>query len=150
MVIQNSNEGFTFLETLVSITIITFIVILLGFCFSTSSRILRKTNTQTISDLELLKIDTKFRQLIQSINIPDWETKYSITNTQTTITLNWVNGTNSISSLEINPNILILKTDLIKYKNDKPAGLCITYLYRDKEYICSELFSSIPYGQVEI
>ena len=40
--------------------------------------------------------------------------------------------------------------DILFYDNEKPAGLKVSYSYKNKEYTCLELFSSIPFGQVKL
>lgn len=150
MTLQKTNEGFTFVETLVALTVIALISIMLVFCYSTSIKTLNKTRSKTKNTFEVLTIDENFRRIIQSISLPEWESTYECSYTSSSLSLQWINQAEDSIQFDFDSSLFITNVEILKYKNSMPAGLKITYLYQDHEYICSELFSSIPYGQVEL
>lgn len=150
MTLQKTNEGFTFVETLVALSVIAIISVMLVFCYSTSIKSLSKTRSKTKDTFEVLSIDEKFRKIIQSISLPEWENTYNYSYTTTSLSLQWINRAEETVKFEFDSSLIINNVEIIKYKNDIPAGLKITYQYQNHEYICSELFSSISFGQVEL
>lgn len=150
MILQENNEGFTFIETLVALTIIILISLMLVFCYSTSIKTLDKTRSKTKDSIEVLDMDKNFRQIIQSISLPEWETTYSYSYTSSSLSLQWINCSEDFAMFDFDSSIVINNVEIIKYKNNIPAGLKITYLYKNNKYSCIELFSSIPFGQLEL
>lgn len=150
MTSQKTNEGFTFIETLVALAVIALISVMLVFCYSTSIKSLNKTRSKTKDTFEVLSIDESFRKIIQSISLPEWENTYNYSYTTSSLSLPWINRTEETVKFDFDSSLVINKVEVINYKNDIPAGLKITYQYQKHEYICSELFSSIPFGQVEL
>ncbi len=147
---KKAYEGFTFIETLVSLTVITMICVMLVFCYSSAIKGITKSRKQVNSDLELIDFDTSLRKIINSISLPQWKKDYNFTYTSTSLFLEYVNGSSEYIETTINKNFQIKNCFVIFYDNKKPAGLKVYYSYKNKEYICSELFSSIPFGQVKL
>ena len=147
---NKSKEGFTFIETIVSLAIITMICILLVFCYSSAIKGITKSREQVNSDLELIDFDTSLRKLINSISLPEWKNDYNFTYTSTSLFLEYVNGSSEYIETTINKNFQIKNCSVLFYDNEKPAGLKVSYSYKNKEYTCLELFSRIPVGQVKL
>lgn len=144
------HEGFTFIETLVSLSVITMICVMLVFCYSSSIKGITKSRVQVNADLELIDFDTTLRKLINSISLPEWKTDYNYTYTSSELFLEYVHGSSELAKTGINKNVKITDCSVIFYDNQKPAGLEIHYIYCGKEYTCNELFSSIPFGQEKL
>lgn len=139
-------ESFSYVETLVSLLVISIICVLLAFCYSTSVKSIVKTKQKAKEATQILQFDTFLRNTINSISVPAWEKDYTFTYSKNNIDLPWVNGKKEPQNTSIPEDFIIEKAETIKYKNSKPAGLKVIYTYNKKEYECSCLFSSIPYG----
>ncbi len=148
--INKSKEGFTYIETLVSLAIVTMICVMLVFCYSSAIKGITKSREQVNSDFELIDFDTSLRKLINSISLPEWKKDYYVKYTPNSLLLEYVNGSSEYTETTINKNFQVKNCSVIFYDNEKPAGLKVCYSYKNKEYICSELFSSIPFGQVKL
>lgn len=147
---SKKNEAFTFIETLVSIVVISIITSLIYFCCSSAIKNIYKARTLTSADLKIIESDNKLRSIINSVSVPDWETDFEIKFTSRTITLRWVEGRDEDFIYEMDPDIEVDKCSVLQYRNGKISGIKIEYLYNGQRYECSQLFSSIPFGQIEL
>jgi len=147
---RTRNEAFTLIETLVSLVIISIITTLIYFCCSSAIRNINKARNLTASDFKLIENDKNLRKIINSISVPDWETDYKLTYTPNSISFSWVEGQDCVYLYEFDNGFELKECTLMAYKNGEIAGIRIEYFYMGKNYECSQLFSSIPFGLMKL
>lgn len=143
---NKKNEGFSFVEVLVSLAIILIIGVLLSFCYSSSFKNLLKAKQNANDSYTILKFDTFLRKNINQISLPNWEKDYKTEYTSSTISFKWMNGDKNIQTINIPDSITITSVETLYYNNNLPGGISISYIYNNRDYKCNSFFSSIPYG----
>lgn len=148
----NKQDGFTFIEAVVSLLIIALISAAIYATFATAYKALNTTQKSLIATSNVLIIDAKLRDSLSLVCIPFWVRNVHYSSTDTSITIPWVKGVESKSvtvSLE-NYKIENGHIDIIKGVNEIPLGCHILYTIENKEYMTSIVFASIPLGQMSL
>lgn len=140
------NSGYTYIEVLVSLLVISMLSALLFFSYSFCVRSIRKTRQNITSSIERLNFEYSIRKKINSVSIPYWLKDYELSTESNVLILNWVNGVNSLELIHYPATIKILKIEQITKKSGFIIGLKINYEFRGKEYEILELFASRKYG----
>lgn len=143
---SKKNEGFSYVEVLVSLAIILIIGVLLSFCYSTSFKNLIKAKQNASNSYTLFQFDTFLRKNINQISLPNWEKDYKSEYTSSSISFKWMNGDKNIQTLKIQDSITINSIETLYYSNNLPGGISVSYSYNNLKYECNAFFSSIPYG----
>ncbi len=162
---QNNEQGFTFVETLVSLLIISLTAVILYGAFNSSIHAIYSSVSHTITNYQILKTDTVLRREVANICIPYWQKDFTYTTSYNKIELPWYCAKDkwTLSLFISETGNLILETDadskktytllngiedisfkLVTASNNIPFGIKITYTKNDKKYITTVLFSSRP------
>lgn len=141
--------GFTLVESLISLSIISIISIVITAGILLSMQSYRKSSDQVKNAYKLLEIDRQIRNICSNIEIPFWETNAEITFTEHTFSTKWYKSKDNLETFEF-PDIIITKIEQIQSKKNKLYGLIIYYSFNEKPHICKSLLKNIPYGELEL
>lgn len=141
--------GFTLLESLISLSIISIISIVITAGILLSMQSYRKSSDQVKNAYKLLEIDRQIRNICSNIEIPFWETNAEISFTEHTFSTKWYKSKDNLETFEF-PDIIITKIEQIQSKKNKLYGLIIYYSFNEKAHICKSLLKNIPYGELEL
>jgi prepilin-type N-terminal cleavage/methylation domain-containing protein len=139
-------QGFTILETLTAITIISLsALIMTGFLSSTLRLTGRVRDTLALS-MDLLKADEQLRGETAAIAIPYWERRVNIVQTPSLMAIPWYGGEEGhVLELRIGGNFPhITGVNVLRDVNEIPYGLDIVYEYRGRTIYTSCCFSTLP------
>ena len=145
---KNKDNGFSFMESLISLAVISIITLCISNGIIMSMRAYNKNKTIASNSCTLLQVDKQLREIITSIQNPLEINKEDITYSDHTLSVKWYKSENSIKTFEFN-DIDILEIKMIK-KSFKNIGVNILYSYIKEKYNCICLFSHLPYGEVEL
>ena len=147
---QNSfDSGFTFIETLISLAIISMMAVVITGGILISLQSYRKARTEIKKANLLLASDTQLRNDASHIMIPYWVSEMKFSFTESSITYSWVDGKEDSQTFSYT-NIAILDAELMKKGGKAPSGIRIKYEFDGNVYTASCLFSTFPYGDVKL
>ncbi|AEF87015.1 prepilin-type N- cleavage/methylation domain protein [Treponema primitia ZAS-2] len=159
--------GFTLLETLAAMGILSILVCLIALSLSSSLATLGRSRNRLIFAVKLLKADALIRSRVNGIAIPYWETP-SLEDGGSSLAIPWYKGEKeSFLRIKAEEGRLILETDdgkktetltllndiesvelsLLRNDYDMPWGIAVTYIYKQQNYHTWAAFSSIPLGR---
>jgi hypothetical protein len=147
--LKHREQGFTILETLTAITIISLsTLIMTGFLYSTLKLTGRLRDTLALS-VDLLKADEKLRRETAAITIPYWERRIDIVQTPSHTAIPWYGGEEG-RALELNINgeygnfPHITAVNILRDMHEKPYGLDIAYEHQGRIFHTTCCFSTLP------
>jgi prepilin-type N-terminal cleavage/methylation domain-containing protein len=162
---RTRNDGFTFIETLVAISILLIVGMLLYTALHTTLSAGNKTKTTAMESRQLLLIDTALREATQDVTIPYWEKAMIIKNENLSVEFPWLGGKkNNKLIISIDNGHFILKTveqeeeqttqlagnvsdvciKVLYTDTGIPAGCTFTYTLNSNQYSTTAVFSSHP------
>lgn len=145
-----SNEGFTYIEVVVSLVIISLVAGLIYFSYAVSFKSLNSSKNRIKTEIIRINTDTLLRKNIESISIPFWDKEYDYSFSDNTIKLGRINGSREPYEIKLNDSVIITSCNPLKNKADKITGFEIRYQINGKEFETSALFASHDYGELEI
>jgi prepilin-type N-terminal cleavage/methylation domain-containing protein len=153
------DEGFTLIETLISVIIFLIAVVTVWGLALTLSLNFSKAGGRATDREKILQFDTFLRQSVSHIAIPFWaNTLWEISENHDKIVIPWLYGdTDKIFEIYFADNEIIAKTDtgeivlhnvdsffitILKDKSNTNIGLEVRYIHDGIEYTTQELFGA--------
>ena len=143
-------DGFSFIEVLVSLLIISLVGIVLYASFSTGFRAVEKSQTEVRTAVRHLQADHIIRSAAGAVQIPYWVTDYEMSAGERTLDLPWYEGEKESKTVQLPEHVIIEKSELIKKDGKSPFGIKIQYKIGKREYTTSAAFASFPAGIVTL
>jgi prepilin-type N-terminal cleavage/methylation domain-containing protein len=161
---SNSQWGFTLMETLIAMGIVSLILTILTVSLSSSTAVMEKSKDRALFGIRLLRADSLIRHRIGAVAVPYWETPVLETG-ETLITIPWYQGErDGYVRLLMDKDTLIMETgdkqkkerlvlisgldgmDLSVLRNDRhiPYGIDVTYFHNRNIYHTLSVFSTSP------
>lgn len=147
---RSYSDGFSYIEVLVSLLIISLIGSLLFFSYSISVRSVDSSRKKVKTELLRIKTDSQLRKTIEKISIPSWTSEYEYNMINNTIELSWVDGKENPQLLELDRKVEPIELKPLKFDDGHIVGFIIRYLINGTEYETVAVFASRPYGKEEI
>lgn len=144
---NKQNSAFSYIEVLVSISVIAVISLLLYFSYSVCSKNIYHVHQNLENELKCLRVDNEIRKGIENVRIPYWETRIMHTIRNNSIFISWFNGNNELYEIRLPEYVKEIQMHEIIYSG-KTVGFEVSYLLLNKECKTSALFSSCPFGAV--
>ncbi|ULQ59086.1 prepilin-type N-terminal cleavage/methylation domain-containing protein [Brucepastera parasyntrophica] len=162
---NKNEEGFTFMEVLVAIAIISIIGLSLLWGIASISDSVTRARENARLALSLLKADEYIRERTAEIRIPYWERNITFESSGSSASIPWYQGdknaylrffteNNTVyaetefngetAKLALLTGIENIEIRILENKNGAPAGLEIIYMLKGKEYRTVSPFASIP------
>jgi hypothetical protein len=155
-----NDEGFTLVETLVSLFVfLTAVIMVWGFSFTLGSYFLKASANAKEAE-KTLQFDTVFRAAVARITVPFWEGKALTVDDPYHLIIPWVDGIEdkkmeihySEKTLRINTGdieFILNDTDAFRAENLKDSsglltGIRIIYSRSGKEYVSASMFHAWP------
>ncbi len=151
--IKNSKrlvQGFSLVETLISILIISLIASVLYLVYWTSVKSLSSSKVQLQYSNLRLNTDILLRKNIESVSIPFWVNEYDYSFDKKSLLLSWVNGVRSPVLVKIPDKVTIENVELILSDEKNPSALKVIYRIDKKTYETISVFSSRKYGEYKL
>ena len=147
---SDSENGFTFIEVLVSLLIISLVGMVLYASFSAGFRGIEKSKAEMRTAVRRLQTDSIIRSAAGSVRIPYWITEYEMTAAGETLEFPWYDGEKEIKTVRLPSGVVIDKSELVRKDGEAPFGIRITYKIGKREYTTSAAFGSFPAGKVKL
>jgi prepilin-type N-terminal cleavage/methylation domain-containing protein len=159
--------GFTLLETLAAMGILSVLLSLIALSLSSSVTALRASADRLLFAARLLRADALIRSKVNEIAIPYWETP-SLEEDRSSLAIPWYGGRREASlRIETGGGRLIMETregektetltlltglegaelSLLRDDLEIPWGIGVTYVYKQHSYHTWAAFSSISLGR---
>ena len=143
---KSYSEGFSFIEVLVSLFIISMISMLLYFAYS----LCLKTYNRSKEEIKIttLRANTDYilRKKIEKVTIPYWEKEYIFSFTDNSISLNWIDGKNDLIQVLLPENVKVIDVELIQSKENKYLGMKVSYELLSKKFEAKEREESFSFS----
>jgi prepilin-type N-terminal cleavage/methylation domain-containing protein len=91
MMNHNSQGGFTLIESLVAMTVVSLVMIILALSLSSSTGAMKKAKDRALFGIRLLRADSLLRDRIGAVAIPWWEKAVPETE-ESSVTIPWYQG----------------------------------------------------------
>ena len=88
---DNSQGGFTLMETLIATGTLSLVMIILAIALSSSARAMQKAGDRALFGIQLLRADSLIRNRIGAVAIPYWE-KPVLETGKSSVTIPWYQG----------------------------------------------------------
>ncbi|MFP3042360.1 type II secretion system GspH family protein [Treponema primitia] len=159
---NNSQGGFTLIETLAALGVVSLIMTIITISLSSSAAAMEKSKDKALLGIKLLRADSLIRDRIGAVAVPYWELptleadKYSVR-------IPWYRGErNGYVQLLVENGALIMETEgkgekervvlisgldetilsILRDEQHIPYGIDITYLHKQKTYHTMSVFST--------
>lgn len=142
-------KGFSYIEVIISLLIISFIAGLLYFSYSICIKSLYSSKESIKNSIEHLEADKYLRESIQSVSLPFWQKTIEYAFTENEINISCSSG-EIIKTFKMKHNIKLKEIDPIYTEGDRIKGLQIKYSINNKLYETKALFASRYYGDIQI
>jgi prepilin-type N-terminal cleavage/methylation domain-containing protein len=143
-------DGFSFIEVLVSLLIISLVGVVLYASFSTGFRAIEKAQTEVRTAVRHLQADHLIRSAAGAVEIPYWVTDYEMAAGENTLDLPWYEGEKESKTVQLPEGVIIEKSELVREDGKAPFGIRIQYKIGKREYAASAPFASFPAGKVKL
>jgi hypothetical protein len=161
---DDSQGGFTVMETLVAMGVVSLIMIILSLFLSSSAGAMRKAKERALFGIQLLRADSLIRNRIGAVAVPYWETPAPETE-ETSVTIPWYQGERTAyvrllaeeGSLVMetgargkNERMLLLsgldgmEFSVLRNEDQIPYGIGVAYFRGQNRYHTLSAFSSLP------
>ena len=144
---QNKASGFSYIEAIVSLLIISLVAVMIASVYSVSIKALTNTRQKLKNSINHLKVDEEIREFISSVDYPFWIKEYKMNFSENAITVEYHKGIEGCTTKEFN-EVKIIECDFIRTSDKEPVGIYVKYILNEKEYETKSLFASFPYGAV--
>lgn len=159
---NNSQWGFTLMETLIAMGIVSLILTILTVSLSSSAAVMEKSKDRALFGIKLLRADSLIRDRMGAVAVPYWETPVLETG-ETSMTIPWYQGErDGYVRLLTDKDTLIMETDdkqkkerlvlisgldgidLSVLRDDRhiPYGIDVTYFHNRNTYHTLSVFST--------
>jgi prepilin-type N-terminal cleavage/methylation domain-containing protein len=159
---NNSQWGFTLMETLIAMGIVSLILTILTVFLSSSAAVVEKSKDRALFGIKLLRADSLIRDRMGAVAVPYWETPVLETG-ETSMTIPWYQGErDGYVRLLTDKDTLIMETDdkqkkerlvlisgldgidLSVLRDDRhiPYGIDVTYFHNRNTYHTLSVFST--------
>jgi prepilin-type N-terminal cleavage/methylation domain-containing protein len=139
---DNSQGGFTLLETLIAMGVVSLIMIILALSLSSSAGTMEKAKDRVLFGIQLLRADSLVRNRIGAVAVPYWETPVLETE-ESSLRIPWYQGEReSFVRLLVEEGTLVMET---AGKEKKERILLVSDL-DGAEFSVLRNSESIPYG----
>lgn len=144
---QNKSSGFSYIEAIVSLLIISLVAVMIASVYSVSIKSLTNTRHKFKYSINHLKADEEIREFISSVDYPFWINEYKLDSSENSITVEYYKGIEGFTTKEFN-DVKIIECDFIRTSENEPVGIYVKYILNEKEYETKSLLASFPYGAV--
>jgi prepilin-type N-terminal cleavage/methylation domain-containing protein len=161
---NNAEGGFTLLETLAAIAVVSLVMGILGLSLSSSAGALEKTRDRVLFGIRLLRADSLLRDRVGAVAIPYWETPI-LEAGDASLAIPWYQGERDgrLRLLTENGELILEAED--KWKKERlvliagldgaelsvlrneeraPCGIAVTYFHKQHSYRTLAAFSTAP------
>lgn len=142
----NRNKGFSFVETLVSLLIVSLISTVMYFALSSSIKNILKIKEKERIDFQIFRTEQVVRETISSIEIPFWKKDLFFQVTEDFISCNYLNGNKEVEKKILPYSIKDVVVDVIYFEETKPVGVKIEFEIKGQHRVISQTFASLPIG----
>lgn len=146
--LKSKASGFSYIEAVVSLLIISLIGVLLASVYSISIKSISKMRIKINDSVEHLRVDDELRDFISCVDYPFWVKEYKVDSSENSITVEYFKGIEGTETKEFK-NIEITECDFLRNEQKEPFGLYVKYKLKEQEYETKVLFSSFPFGAVK-
>jgi prepilin-type N-terminal cleavage/methylation domain-containing protein len=164
MMNDNPQGGFTLMETLVAMGLVSLIMIILGLSLSSSAGAMQKARDRALFGIKLLRADSLIRDRIGAVAIPYWETPAPET-TEASVTIPWYQGERTAyvrllaeggtlvietGNKQKNERMLLMsgldgvEFSVLRNEGQVPYGIGVAYFQGQNSYHTLSAFSSLP------
>jgi prepilin-type N-terminal cleavage/methylation domain-containing protein len=161
---MKNDEGFTLIETLTALALVSIIMTILTLALSSSLGVLGKSRDRALFGVRLLRADSLIRNRIGAVAIPYWETPVLETG-DSSVTIPWYQGERSgYVRLLAEDDSLIMETgekkkterivllsgleevgfSILRNEQRTPCGIDVAYSHKQKIYHTLSAFSTFP------
>lgn len=139
---QSDCGGFTIIEALVSLGIISLVCVVLYAAFATGTKGITGSHRSLSAALKRKRTDAIVRQATGNVEIPFWLKVYEFTATEHTLSLPWSNGVPGVIEVELPEGVTIRECKPAGGTETRPDGLRMTYEVDGVPYSLSAVFAS--------
>lgn len=141
-----ANKAFTFIETLVSLLIITIISTVMYLSFSSSIKDIIKIKEKERDSYKIFRIEQTIRDTISAVEIPFWSSDFYFSITEDTISCNYLNGNKEITTRKLPYPLKIINYEIVFFEKKKPVGIILNVEIDNCDRIINQTFASRPIG----
>lgn len=142
----NKDKGFSFIEALVSLLIVSIISTVTYFAFSSSIKNIIKIKEKERIDFKIFRTEQVIRDIISSVEIPFWKTDFYFRVEDDYISCNYLNGNKKIETRNLPYPIKPSSFDVVYFEEIKPVGVRIEYEIMGQYRKISQTFATLPIG----
>jgi prepilin-type N-terminal cleavage/methylation domain-containing protein len=167
---NNREDGFTLLEALAAMGVISIVLTVLALAFTSSAAALEKSKDTLIFGVKLLRADSLIRNRVGAIAVPYWENLVPEAGSSS-LTIPWYRGKHDAKlRLSAEDHALILETEgagdgeritiidsldgaelsILRDDQQNPYGIGISYFYKQNTYHSFSAFASHPLGRIAV
>jgi prepilin-type N-terminal cleavage/methylation domain-containing protein len=144
---NESCAGFTLVESLVSLAIVSMIGVIIFMAFSVGVKSVTQSHSSVLAALRHLKTDTVLRNSLEKVRIPYWEKDFELSATATTLVVPWYGGAKEAHAIALPDGVKDITYELVKpVENGAPTGCRVKYRIDNREYSSAVVFASAPPG----
>ncbi|WP_010259483.1 PulJ/GspJ family protein [Treponema primitia] len=159
---NNSQAGFTLVETLIALGVVSLIMTILTISMTSSAAALEKSKDRALFGIKLLRADSLIRDRIGAVAVPYWELPV-LEAGESSVRISWYQGErNGYIRLLTEKDALIMETEdkrkkerivlisgldgtnlsILRDEQHIPYGIDVIYLHRQKTYHTMSAFST--------
>jgi hypothetical protein len=164
MMNDNSQSGFTGMETLIAMGVVSLVMIILALFLSSSAGAIQRAGDRALFGIKLLRADSLIRDRMGAVAIPYWENPVLETG-ESSVTIPWSRGEREgyvrllaeegalvmeTGNKQKNERILLLsgldglEFSILRNEASAPYGVGVAYFLGQKSYHTLSAFSTIP------
>jgi hypothetical protein len=164
MMSDNPQGGFTMMETLIAMGVVSLIMIILALSLSSSAGAMQKAKDRSLFGIKLLRADSLIRNRIGAVVVPYWENPTPETG-ESSVTIPWRQGEREgYVRLLAEEGTLVMETgdkrkkermllmsgldgvefSILRNEGKVPYGIGVAYFQGQNSYHTLSAFSSIP------
>jgi prepilin-type N-terminal cleavage/methylation domain-containing protein len=164
MMNDNPQSGFTMMETLIAMGVVSLIMIILALSLSSSAGAMQKAKDRSLFGIKLLRADSLIRSRIGEVAVPYWENPAPEMG-ESSVTIPWRHGEReSYVRLLAEEGALVMETgdrqkkertllmsgldriefSILRNEGSVPYGIGVAYIQGQNSYHTLSAFSSIP------
>jgi prepilin-type N-terminal cleavage/methylation domain-containing protein len=161
---DNAQSGFTLMETLIALGVVSLVMIILSLALSSSAGAMQKARDNALFGIQLLRADSLIRNRIGAVAVPYWETPAMETG-ESSVTIPWHRGEREgyvrlragegalvmeTGDKEGNESIALLsglegiELSILRNEEGVPYGVGVSCSRGQKSYHILSAFASIP------
>lgn len=117
--LKSKASGFSYIEAVVSLLIISLIGVLLASVYSISIRSVSKARIKIKDSVNHLRVDDELREFISCVDYPFWVKEYKVDSSENSITVEYFKGVEGTTTKEFK-DIEITECDFLRNEQKEP------------------------------